>query len=193
MKLTRWKMKMTPHVRPVFWLRLTVLQELKLRIDFLGQSVSWFSSSITMGPQKSQASINAGLCLWMYWSKSLIIKRTGQWRLISWGTASLKLCISSGAFLSYFNFIFVCKLLPHFRGSTSKFWACFSVKSVNCRCMLKTQFLLSNTALCAISAHLTEFHCVRVYRVGVSWFPADQSSLGTACTLPLLDHWRRWH
>lgn len=47
---------LTPNVRTVFSLRRTVLQELKLRIDFLGQSVSWFSSSITMGPEKSQAS-----------------------------------------------------------------------------------------------------------------------------------------
>lgn len=47
---------LTPNVRTVFSLRRTVLQELRLRIDFLGQSVSWFSSSITMGPEKSQAS-----------------------------------------------------------------------------------------------------------------------------------------
>ena len=44
------------------------------------------------------------------------------------------------------------------------------LKSVlaGCRYMLITQVLLSDAALCTISAQLAELHSVGVYRVGVS-------------------------
>lgn len=45
----------------------------------------------------------------------------------------------------------------------------------------------------AIVSHLAELHRVRVDRVGVSRLPADQGSLWTATTLPLLDGRRRRH
>lgn len=82
-------------------------------------------------------------------------------------------------------FSFVCDL---FKNMTN-----FKESTFNCRCMIITQFLLSNATRCAISTHFTELHSVRVHRVGVSRLPADQSSLWTATTLPLLDHWRRRH
>lgn len=102
---------------------------------------------------------------------------------MSCGTASFKTSMSRS--VQVFSVLFQLALC-----ALKKSFVCLLA---GCRYMLVTQVLLSDTALCAVSPQLTELHSVGVYRVGVSWLPADQRSFWTARALPLLDHRRRWH
>lgn len=145
-------------------------QELRLRLDFLGQNVSWLCSFRNSGPQLFQTSTNAGL----FMTK---IKWKSCCRSFDEGEKShIDLDNYASVFMSHLQFKHYNKLLT------------FELHWIFIR-----QFLLSNAALWAIRIHLTELHRVRVDRVGVSRLPADQSSFWTAATLPLLDHRRRRH